>query len=187
MMIDKKMTAGRPITIISRKHAILILPPAIAIFIFTGCWTPPNANVQLRGEARLIQNGVSADDNNVRATVQSVDANQRIFTCTVGTQGADFGKLQQGDHVKVTLAEKLAVYVLNNGKLPAAGGIDETIPFIARVQLVDPSYRLLTLQYLNGHTEVLKAGLDAKLLEMHPGDAVVLESAVARSIRIEKP
>ena len=71
-------------------------------------------------------------------------------------------------------------------ELPAADGTSEVVPFIARVQQVDPSYRLLTLQYLDGHTEVLKAHLEAKLLEMHPGDAVVLENAEAKSIRIEK-
>jgi hypothetical protein len=51
---------------------------------------------------------------------------------------------------------------------------------------VDPSYRLLTLQYLNGQTEILKASLDAKLMEMQPGDAVVLQSAEAQDIHIEK-
>jgi hypothetical protein len=45
---------------------------------------------------------------------------------------------------------------------------------------------LLTVQYRNGQTEVLKADLDAKLMEMQPGDAVVLQSAEALKIHIEK-
>jgi translation initiation factor IF-1 len=162
----------------------------------TGCWTPPNANVQPKGERRLIQSGVSVERTDIPSTVQTIDASQRVLdlklsdgtpvTCTVNPQVKNLDRIQAGDQVKVTLAEKLAVYVLKDGKLQAAGGTEEVIPFIARVQLVDPSYRLLTLQYLNGRTEVLKAGLDAKLMEMQPGDAVVLESAEAKEIHIEK-
>ena len=179
------------------KRAAFVILLSISAVTLTGCWTPPNAHVQPPGEPRLIQSGASADDNNVRATVQSVDAGQRMLqlkqadgtpvVCTVSPKITDFGKIQAGDQIKVTLAEKLAVYVLKDGQLPVAGGTNESIPYIANVQSVDPSYRLLTLQYVNGQKEVLKAGLDAKLLEMHPGDAVTLESAEAQSIHIEKP
>jgi translation initiation factor IF-1 len=181
----------------TNKRTVLALLPVAAAFTLTGCWTPPNAQVQPSGEPRLIQSGVSADDNHVQATVQLVDASQhslhlkladgtQIF-CSISPQLKNISQLQSGDRVKVTLAEKLSVYVLKDGRMTAAGGAEEAIPFIARIQLVDPSYRLLTLQYVNGQTQVLKAGLDAKLLEMQPGDAVVLESAEATALRIEKP
>jgi len=175
--------------------ALNLLTAFTALFM-TGCWTAPNANVQPPGVPRLIQSGVSAVDNNVRATVQGFDASQRVlnlklpdgteFTCTVSPKVNNFDQIQFGDEIKVTVAEKLAVYVLKDGRLPGPGGTDEVIPFIARVQWVDPSYRLLTLQYGNGQTEVLKAGLEAKLMEMQPGDAVVLQSAEAQAIHIEK-
>lgn len=162
----------------------------------TGCWTPPNANVQPKGEPRLIQSGVSADDYNVLATVKSIDAsNQSIgielsggteINCTISPQVKTSRPLQVGDQIRVTLVEKLAVYVLKDGRLPGPGGSDEVIPFNARLQTVDPSYRLIRLEYLNGQTAELKTGLDAKLLEMHPGDAVVLQSAEATEIHIEK-
>ena len=162
----------------------------------TGCWTPPNANVQPGGEPRLIQSGVSVERTDVPATVQTVGESPRALnlilsdgtavTCTVSPQVKNLDQIQAGDQVKVTLAEKVAVYVLKDGRLPGADGTGEVIPFIARVQTVDPSYRLLTLQYVNGQTEVLKAGLDAKLMEMQPGDAVVLQSAEAVAIHVEK-
>jgi hypothetical protein len=152
--------------------------------------------VQPPGEPRLIQSGVPASDNHVRATVQSVDAAQRVLNlkladgtaiaCTVNPSVENFSQVQAGDQVKVALDLKLAVYVLKNGLLPGAGGKDEVIPFTAKVQTVDPSYRLLKVQFLNGKTAELKAGLDAKLLEMQPGDAVVLQSAEATEIHIEK-
>jgi hypothetical protein len=169
---------------------------AFTALSLTGCWTPPNANVQPPGEPRLIQSGVSAVDNDVRATVQGFDASQRVLnlklpdgteiTCTVNPQVKNFDRVQSGDKVKVKLAEELAVYVLRNGWLPIAGGKAEAIGFNAKVQSVDPSYRLLKLQYLNGQTQDLKAGLDAKLMEMQSGDAVVLQSAEALAVHIEK-
>lgn len=176
----------------------LVLPlviPAIAL-IMTGCWTPPNANVQPPGEPRLIQSGVSASNNHVRATVQTVQGIQRVLnlkladgtaiTCTVNPSVENFDQVHAGDQIKVALDLKLAVYVLQDGRLPGAGGKAEVIPFIARVQTVDPSYRLLKVQFTNGQTAELKTGLDVNLTDMQPGDAVVLQSAEATEIYIEK-
>jgi translation initiation factor IF-1 len=176
--------------------AVFHLLAAFTALSLTGCWTPPNANVQPPGEPRLIQSGVSAVDNDLRATVQGFDPSQRALnlklpdgteiTCTVNPQVKNFDRIQFGDKVKVRLAEELAIYVLKDGRLPIAGGKIEAIGFNAKVQSVDPSYRLLKLQYLNGQTQELKAGLDAKLMEMQPGDAVVLQSAEALAVHIEK-
>jgi len=178
------------------REASLFLLLIIMVLSLSGCWTPPNANVQPGGEPRLIQGGVSAERSDVRAMVQTVDASARsltlkfsdgtVVTCAVSPQVKNFDQIKAGDQVRVTLAEKLAIYVLKDGQLPGAGGMEETIPVIARVQVVDPSYRLLTLQYLNGQTEIMKASLDAKLMEMQPGDAVALESAEAVAVHIEK-
>ena len=177
-------------------RAAVTLLLSTMMLALTGCWTPPNANVQPVGEPRLIQSAIPVESVKESATVQTIDAGQRTITlkfsdnsmatCKVGSRVPDFDKVQVGDKVKVTLAEQLAIYVLKDGRLPGAGGSDEVIPVIAKVQSVDPSYRLLTLQYTSGQTEVLKAGLDAKLWEMQPGDAVVLQSAEATAIHIEK-
>src|SRR5450432_1590529 len=95
------------------KRAIIVALPAIASLTLTGCWTPPNANVQPKGEPRLIQSGVSVQDNNVRATVQTIDATSRALTlklsdgtlviCTVSPKVVVFDKIKAGDPVKVTL------------------------------------------------------------------------------------
>ncbi len=178
-----------------KKLVLLPVVPAIALLL-SGCWTPPNANVQPPGEPRLIQSDVPASNNHVRATVQSMNAAQRVLnlkladgtaiTCSVNPSVVNFDQVQAGDQIKVTLDLKLAVYVLKDGLLPGAGGKEEAIQFIAKVQTVDPSYRLLKVQFLNGQTAELKTGLEAKLLEMQPGDAVVLQSAEATEIHIEK-
>jgi translation initiation factor IF-1 len=163
----------------------------VVMLTLTGCWTPPNANVQPAGEPRLIQGGIPVESIKDHATVQAVDAGQSsislklsdgtLVTCIVSPQVKNFDKVKAGDKVKVTLAEELIVYVLKDGRLA-----NETIHTIAKVQSVDPSYRLLTLQYSDGKTETFKVGLDAKVLEMAPGDDVVARVTEARAIRIEK-
>jgi hypothetical protein len=179
-----------------RRRVVFNLLIVITALILTGCWTPPNANVQPKGEPRLIQSGVPVESLQEHATVQAVDASQRIIriklsdgsliTCKVRQRVANFGQIQSGDKIKVTLTEELAVYVLKDRRLPIAGGADEAINFNAKVQSVDPSYRLLTLQYPNGQTEVFKTDLNAKLLEMRAGDAVFMQTAEAKAIRIQK-
>jgi hypothetical protein len=178
------------------KRVVFNVLSAITALFLTGCWTPPNATVQPKGEPRLIQSGVSVESVQELATVQAIDASQRIIrlklsngsliTCKVSQRVANFGQIQSGKKAKVTLAEKLAVYVLKDRRLPIAGGTDEAVNFNAKVQCVDPSYRLLTLQCFSGQTEVLKTDLNAKLLEMQAGDAVVLQTAEAKAIRIQK-
>ena len=164
--------------------------------MLTGCWTPPNANVQPPGEPRLIQGGVSAVDNNVLVTVHGVDASQRVLTlklldgteitCAVNPRVKNLDRMESGDNVKLQLTVELALYVLKDGRLAITGGKVEAIGFNAKVQSVDPSYRLLVLHYPNGMTKVLKTGLNAKLLEMQAGDTVILQTAEAKSIRIEE-
>src|SRR5271170_2414626 len=133
------------------KRASFNLFPAVAALMLTGCWTPPNANVQPGGEPRLIQSGVPVESNREHATVKAVDVGQRTLrlelsdgtqlTCNVSPQVKNFDQIQSGDKIKVTLAEKLGVYVLKDGRLPVAGGTDQVINYYARLQSVDPSYR----------------------------------------------
>src|SRR5471032_2128681 len=109
------------------KKSVFTLLPAIVTLALTGCWTPPNANVQPKGEPRLIQNGIPVESVKDKATVESVDAGQRVLnlkladgtllSCKAGAQVAEFDKIQAGNKVKVTLAEELAVYVLKDGRL----------------------------------------------------------------------
>ncbi len=52
---------------------------------------------------------------------------------------------------------------------------------------MDASYRVLTLQNPTGRKEVVKVALDTKVLEMAPGDAVVVKALEAKAVRIKKP
>jgi len=175
--------------------AAILLVPAAPI-ILGGCWTPPNANVQPAGQARLIQSGITIPCEKDPATVQAVDVTARTITLKladdatasykVGAKVNNLDWFQPGNQVSATVTEQLAVYLLDKGRLPD-GATAESLGVNAKVLLVDPSYRLLTLQYPNGQRETVKPGLDTKLLEMAPGDSVVVTPHELTKIKIEKP
>jgi hypothetical protein len=170
----------------------LSLAAAMAV---SGCWTAPVADVQPKGEARLIQSGIAVESVKDRAIVQSVDPGARTValaprqgatdTYKVTAQVENLDGIKAGDTVRATVAEELTVYVLRDGQLPGAGGGRETIASDARVLWVDASYRLLTLRYPDGHDETLKVGLGVRLGEMEAGDDVVIRPLEVRSLQVQ--
>ena len=173
------------------------LLPVFALTL-TGCWTPPNANVQPAGKPGLIQGGIPVEVIQDPVTVESLDAIRRTITLkhkdgTSKTFAVDpavqnLDQVKVGDTIKATVKAELAVYILQNGRLPNPDGTmrPKTINFNAKVLTVDPSYRLLTLQFSNGHTMTIKAGPDVLLEKMAPGDDVVMRSNEVTAITIEK-
>ena len=167
----------------------------VIVLALAGCWTPPNANVQPKGSPGLIQSGFTVEVVQDPAPVASIDASQRTITLkrtdgltktyAVGPKVKNLDQIKAGDQVKATVEDELAIYILQNGRLPD-GTTAETLGVNARILQVDPSYRILTLQYPNGQAEKFKAGLDAKLQEMAPGDDVVAKPKEVIKIRIEK-
>lgn len=170
----------------------LSLAGALAI---SGCWTAPVADVQPKGQPRLIQSGIAVESVKEPATVQSVDPGARTLVLVprkgepraykAGTQVQNLDRIKAGDTVRATVAEELTVYVLRDGQLPGAGGARQTIVSDARVLLVDPSYRLLMLRYPDGRDETLKVPLGVKLDEMEAGDDVVIRPLEVRSLQVQ--
>jgi translation initiation factor IF-1 len=183
------------ITTLSRAIITLLFP--VVALALVACWTAPSANVQPKGEARLIQSAIPVESVKRRLTVQSINAEQRVIvlnaiagvpaTFNVGTQAPNLYRIQTGDQVQVTVVQELTIYVAKNGEVPGIGGKPEALQPDARVLEVDPSYRLLTLQYPNGRAETFKVGLDVRLLEMQPGDVVVVRPKELIAVRGEKP
>jgi hypothetical protein len=152
-----------------------------------GCWTTPVANVQPKGEPRLIQDSIAVESVKQPAIVQSVDASARsvvvqplgeptTITYKAGPQVGHFDRIKIGDKVEARVAERLSIYVSRDSKVPGPSGAPEAITSDARVLTVDPSYRLLTVQYPNGQRETFKVALGVKLREMEAGDDVVVHS-----------
>jgi hypothetical protein len=166
----------------------------VTTFLLTGCWTVPVATVQPKGEPRLIQSGIAVKSVKRPAIVQSIHRDAREITLLDGRERAtvsykvspavrNLSRLQVGDKVRATVDEQLTVYVLRDGEAPPPG-IEGSLQNVdARVLLVDPSYRLLTVRYPDGYDETFKVGESVKLGEMAPGDAVSITPVEAIKLR----
>ena len=174
------------------------LLPAVALTL-TGCWTPPKANVQPAGKPGLIQSGIPVEIIQEPVTVESLDAGKRLITLKHGDGSTktfnvdrtvqNFDQVKVGDIISATVKAEMAVYILEHGRLPNPDGTTrpKTINFNAKVLTVDPSYRLLTLQFSHGGTMTIKASLNVLLEKMAPGDDVVIRSHEVTAIAIKKP
>jgi hypothetical protein len=174
--------------------AFFLMP--VAALTLAGCWTPPNANVQPKGKPGLIQDGITVESVKDPAVVEAIHTSTRTITLKfsdqvsrtypVGSQVENLDQVRVGDHVKATVTDVLAVYLLENGRLPD-GATAETLGINAKVLIVDPSYRILTVQYPNGQSDKFKPGLGTKMEEMSPGDSVAVKPQEITAIKIEKP
>ena len=90
----------------------LSMAAALAI---SGCWTAPVADVQPKGEPRLIQGGIAVESVKDSATVQSVDPGARslaltprqgaTYTYKAGPEVQNLDGIKAGDTVRATVAE----------------------------------------------------------------------------------
>jgi hypothetical protein len=167
-------------------------PPLFVVAMaLAGCWVAPVATVQPKGEPRLIQSAIAVESVKRPAVVSSVNRSAgtivlrvpgRAETSTyrVGPRVSSLKDIKAGDVVQATVAEDLAVYVLRDGQLSGGGG---TIAAKVRVLAVDPSYRLLTLQYSDGRNETFKVPPGTKLERMEAGDSVVIRPVAVLALR----
>jgi hypothetical protein len=179
----------------------MVLAAGLSVFplILTGCSTPPNANVQPAGKPGLIQGDIPVSVIQDPVTVVALDAGERTIvlkhadgstkTFNVMPSVNNFDQVKVGDVIKATVKAELSVYILDHGRLPNPDGTSrpKTINFNAKVLEVDPSRRLLTLQFTNGHSLTIKAGLDVQLEKLAPGDDVVMRSNQITAIEIKQP
>lgn len=177
-------------TVAGRRLLTSCAPPFAAAMTLAGCWAAPVATVQPPGEPRLIQSAIQVESVEEAAVVAAID--RSAGTIVLRTHGmaetakyrtgpklADLTDIKAGDVVQVTVAEELAVYVLRDGELPGQGRMAAD----ARVLAVDPSYRLLRLQYPNGRSETLKVPIGTRLEQMSAGDSVVIEPIEVLALR----
>ena len=196
-MISPACPIEPTVTPLALNRALDTLLLSVLALALAGCWTAPVANVQPKGDARLIQRAIPVVAVKNGVTVQSVDAERQTvilnfadgMTSTVssGAAVANLSKIRAGDKIRATVAQELSVYVLKGGQLPGADGKLESIKSDAKILTIEPSYRLLTLQYPNRRVEILKVGLDADLHSMEAGDDVVIETTQLLALRVQKP
>jgi Cu/Ag efflux protein CusF len=171
----------------------------VAALTLPGCWTAPVASLQSKGQPRVIQGAIAVAVESVKppAVVQSVDLDARaitlrgagearLVTYKVGSNVSILERLKAGDRVEATIAEELTVYISRDGHVQSAGGSPYTVVSDAQVLSVDPSYRLVTLHFPDGHNETFKVSLRVKLDEMETGDAVTIQPGDAIALRMKK-
>jgi Cu/Ag efflux protein CusF len=174
----------------------LLLVAALAL---PGCWSAPIASLQSKGQPRLIQGAIAVAVESVKppAVVQTVDLDARAITVLspreagqvsykVASKVSILDHLKAGDRVQATIVEELTVYIRRDGHLPTAGGSPQTVVTDAQVLSVDPSYRLVTLHFPDGHNEIFKVSLREKLDEMETGDEVTIRPVEAITLRMKK-
>ena len=169
-----------------RAKAFLIVSLAA---ILSGCWTPPSASVRPGGEPRVIVRGIEVESVIDAATVESVDRAARRVALSqpgvpqpgpyypVGHRVRDWDDVHVGDQVRATLEEALTVYVAPEHESGSPS---------ARVLLVDPSYRLLTVQYPNRDKETFKLGLHAAMRGIRAGDWVAIRPVAVIELRVRR-
>lgn len=157
-----------------------------ATLILSGCWTPPSATVRPEGKPRVIAQAIESDRVVDSARVESVDRAARIVGLSVrgvslpaykvGQSVRNWGDIRVADHVRATIEEVLTVYVAG-----AVGGSPD-----ARVLVVDPSYRLLTVQYPNGGADTFKIALHTRMSGIEAGDAVAVRRAEVTGLHVQR-
>lgn len=164
-----------------------------AAAILSGCWTAPSANVRPEGKPRVIAEGIEVDRTVDFAKVEAVDPAARTVTLSVGGALMPSYKLgravrnlddvRTADHVRATISELLTVYVEGHTFHVAAPSRSPD----ARVLVVDPSYRLLTVQYPNGETETFKTALHTRMDDLEAGDAVAIREVEVTELHVWRP
>jgi hypothetical protein len=150
--------------------------------------------VQPQGDARLIQGGIPVGSVQQTAIVHSVDestrtiairapGSERTSTYRVSSRVSNLSGIKPGDLVQATLAQELTVYVLRDGQAPGPSGTPEMVSADARILTVDPSYRLLTLQFADGRRETVKVPLGVRLGQMEAGGSVVIRGVEVLALR----
>ena len=167
---------------------------ATATVALTGCWHAPVATVQPSGPPRVIEDSIPVESTWIAVKVQAVDAGARTLDLLApgeaapirfsgGLAARNIEHARPGDTLRAILQRNLTVYVSADRRLRLAGGSSGTLVSGARVLQVDPSYRLLTLQFIDGPRETLKVHRGIKLAEMEPGDDVAIRTTRVIDVR----
>jgi hypothetical protein len=163
-----------------------------ATILLSGCWTAPNANLRPKGPPRVIEDSIEVECFAPSMRIESIDRGNRTIVAS-GSGAApivlkiapgvhNWNDVGIGDQIRPRLRETLTVYVAplfeNDSKAVTGRSSD------ARILLIDPSYRLLAVQYPNGRTETFKVGLNTRLKDMGPGDSVAINTVEAVELRV---
>jgi hypothetical protein len=194
------------------KLAATMLIPA-AIMTFTSCSSTPNTQTGAAAPDAM-RGGVVLDAETATATVKSINPDDRtvvlqhpngsLTTYECGSDVRNFDQIKVGDQVTATVAESIAVVLVEGGGMPMAAGTTsaivraplgampaakavDTVGFTAKVVSVDAVNREVTLQIMGGQSETVKVGPDINLANVNPGDDVGVRVTRAFAIAVTPP
>jgi hypothetical protein len=171
------------------------------------------AAVGLAAMASMTPGAVAVDVNQVTVKVVGVNHAARTLTLQmpngktmaykVGKDVMAFNQIKKGDLIKVSVLDSLALFIQKRGGRPAATETQavmlaprgrpgmiavNTYQVSAKIQLVDPANRTVTITMPNYESRMMKVGPDVKNLKsLKPGDDVVVRYTEAIAIDLQKP
>lgn len=174
-----------------RPRVALITSAAV---LLSGCWTAPSASVRPAGEPRVVAQGIEVDRVVDFAKVEAVDRATRTVALSVsgvplpaykiGRSVRNWDDVRTADHVRATIEEVLTVYVAGTMDGNTGNPAVRSRSPDARVLVVDPSYRMLTVQYPDGRTDIFKVALHTRMNGIEAGDAVTIREAEVTALRV---
>ena len=154
----------------------------------SGCWTPPAASLPQDARPGAVATPLMVRAVVHSATVEAVGCNTRTITLrapdapaesyAIGPRVKDWQGLSRGDELDAHVKLELTVFVPEAAERRPEGGTAPRHPD-ARVLMFEPSYRMLTLQYPNGATEIFKVSLSAHVRAIPPGSWVTIRPVEA--------
>jgi hypothetical protein len=142
----------------------------------------------------VIEDSIEVEISMPPMRVESIDKVKRILVAssrdastiemTIAPGVRNLEDVHAGDQIRPTIRGNLTVYVApqpERGDGGMTGG-----PRASRVLVIDPSYRLLAVQYPDGRTDTFKVGLNTRLKDMEPGDSVAVNTFEAVDLRIRR-
>jgi hypothetical protein len=188
--------------------ALSVIPAAL--LAFTSCSSAPKPPA---AAPEAMRGGIVIDGASAIATVQSVDASNRVvvlrrpdgtlinYEC--GPEVLNFDQIMVGDQVTAEVANAVAIVLVKGGVPPSAGTASvvvraplgakpagkmvDTVGFTARVVSVDKLNREVTLRMVDGSTETVNVGPDIKLSHIKPGNDVGVRLTRAFMIAVTPP
>jgi hypothetical protein len=169
---------------------------AAITMLLSSCWTAPNSNLRPKGAPRVIEDSIEVEVSIRRPMrVESIDRVKRILVASsseaptiemkIAPAVGNLEDVHPGDEIRPKVREKLTVYVAPQPE-PGDSGVTGG-PHVSRVLVIDPSCRLLAVQYPDGRTDTFKVGLNTRLKDMEPGDSVAVNTFEAVDLRIRHP
>ena len=183
----------------------------VALLAFCGCGTTPSNPLVTQSSPSLSGGRVVIQTSDEKAEVTELVAGKSDLAlrssagtatrCKVAPEVANLGQVQVGSHVKATLTDAVAIFLVKNGPPPSAGAgvtvtgpaesgqpasvVLQTTDVRAKVFSVDRSYRLLRLEYADGSRKEYKVALPDTLENIEKGEEVVVRTTEPLAICLQ--